>query len=143
MQLSFDCGTLILRQPTADGPTGNLADAGWQWDHRVPGWRCDAWRYHGAIIGQSATLRDLENLVPAWQEISWPQDGLPQLRPEQETALAKWTETKQGIVIMPTGTGKTEVALAAMRATRVSTLIVAPVRDLMYQWHRLILHGLG
>jgi len=40
---------------------------------------------------------------------------------------------------MPTGTGKTEVALAAMARTKVASLIVAPVRDLMYQWHRRIL----
>jgi len=40
---------------------------------------------------------------------------------------------------MPTGTGKTEVALAAMACTRCATLVVAPIRDLMYQWHRRIL----
>ena len=44
---------------------------------------------------------------------------------------------------MPTGTGKTEVALAAMKESRVATLVVAPVRDLMYQWHQRILRGLG
>jgi len=44
---------------------------------------------------------------------------------------------------MPTGTGKTEVALVAMVQTRTGALIVAPVRDLMYQWHRRILRGLG
>jgi superfamily II DNA or RNA helicase len=44
---------------------------------------------------------------------------------------------------MPTGTGKTEVALAVMAETRTATLVVAPVRDLMYQWHRRILRGLG
>jgi superfamily II DNA or RNA helicase len=44
---------------------------------------------------------------------------------------------------MPTGTGKTEVALAAMSRTRVSTLIVAPVRDLMHQWHQRIFKQLG
>ncbi len=40
---------------------------------------------------------------------------------------------------MPTGTGKTEVALAIMAKLRTATLVVAPVRDLMYQWHRRIL----
>jgi superfamily II DNA or RNA helicase len=42
---------------------------------------------------------------------------------------------------MPTGTGKTEVALQAMKRSRCSTLIVAPIQDLMYQWHRRILHA--
>ena len=44
---------------------------------------------------------------------------------------------------MPTGTGKTEVALTAMCRAQTATLIVAPVRDLMYQWHRRILQRLG
>src|SRR5260370_31374445 len=44
---------------------------------------------------------------------------------------------------MPTGTGKTEVALAAMAAARVATRVVAPVRDLMHQWHQRILRRLG
>ncbi len=43
---------------------------------------------------------------------------------------------------MPTGTGKTEVALRLMAEMRCSTLIVAPVRDLMYQWHARILRSL-
>lgn len=44
---------------------------------------------------------------------------------------------------MPTGTGKTEVALSIIAKQCSPTLIVAPVRDLMYQWHRRILRGLG
>jgi len=44
---------------------------------------------------------------------------------------------------MPTGTGKTEVALRIMADAAVPTLVVVPVRDLMYQWHRRILEGLG
>jgi superfamily II DNA or RNA helicase len=44
---------------------------------------------------------------------------------------------------MPTGTGKTEVALSIIAKRCLPTLVVAPVRDLMYQWHRRILRGLG
>jgi len=68
---------------------------------------------------------------------------LPALRPEQEQAIEAWNRTRRGVVVMPTGTGKTEVALHAMQKIAGSTLIVAPVRDLMYQWHRRILRGLG
>jgi superfamily II DNA or RNA helicase len=68
---------------------------------------------------------------------------LTQLRPEQIEALVAWKSTRRGVVVMPTGTGKTEVALAIMHETAVSTLVVAPVRDLMYQWHLRIHRGLG
>ncbi len=52
-------------------------------------------------------------------------------------------KSKQGCIVMPTGTGKTIVALSIMARQSVATLIVAPVRDLMYQWHRRILQTLG
>lgn len=39
---------------------------------------------------------------------------------------------------MPTGTGKTEVALRIITDQSTSTLVVAPIRDLMYQWHHRI-----
>ena len=66
------------------------------------------------------------------------------LRAEQVEALDAWTQRGcRGQIVMPTGTGKTEVALAAMVQTSVATLVVAPIRNLMYQWHRRILKGLG
>jgi len=37
----------------------------------------------------------------------------------------------------------TEVALSIMQKTKVATLVVSPVRDLMYQWHRRILRSLS
>ncbi len=65
---------------------------------------------------------------------------LVKLRDGQRAALEAWTRGgSRGQIIMPTGTGKTEVALAAMARTKTATLVVAPVRDLMYQWHRRIL----
>ena len=75
-------------------------------------------------------------------QISWPKVGLPELRPEQADALMAWKQAGcSGQIIMPTGTGKTEIALAAMAWSKTATLVVAPVRDLMYQWHRRILRA--
>jgi superfamily II DNA or RNA helicase len=47
------------------------------------------------------------------------------------------------VIVKPTGTGKTEIALSIIARHRVSALIVAPLRDLMYQWQRRIRRGLG
>ncbi len=60
----------------------------------------------------------------------------PVLREDQLAAVAGWLESRRGCVIMPTGTGKTEVALHLIAQCSQSILIVAPVRDLMYQWNR-------
>ena len=42
-------------------------------------------------------------------------------------------QTCHGVVVMPTGAGKTEVALHLVRAVATHTLIVAPTRALAYQ----------
>jgi superfamily II DNA or RNA helicase len=82
----------------------------------------------------------LSDEVPKPCGVHWPKVKLPKLRPNQIEALEEWSKADyRGQIIMPTGTGKTEVALAAMARTKVATLVVAPVRDLMYQWHRRIL----
>ncbi len=141
ISLSFDRGTLLLTGLEGK-ESPNAADSSvWTWDARVEAWRCDAIHYasiRSIVNGRSAP--HLRDDVPQPARVSWPKVELPQLRPEQAEALAAWTkEGRRGQIIMPTGTGKTEVALAAMAQTRVATLVVAPIRDLMYQWHRRIL----
>ena len=62
----------------------------------------------------------------------------------EKSGIDAWVKGgRRGQIVMPTGTGKTEVAFAAMAETQVATLVVAPVRDLMYQWHRRILATFG
>lgn len=116
-----------------------------KWDRRVCAWRCFARHY--------AELRSLLrrcfggawlNRVPTPPRVEWPAADLPPLRDEQEAAVTAWRDANgRGVVVMPTGTGKTEVALAAMHRANVATLVVAPICDLMHQWHRRILRRLG
>jgi superfamily II DNA or RNA helicase len=82
--------------------------------------------------------------VPKPQSVCLPKVELPRLRRNQIEALKAWSHAGcRGQIIMPTGTGKTEVALAAMARAGTASLIAAPVRDLMYQWHRRILAAFG
>jgi superfamily II DNA or RNA helicase len=141
--LKWEHGTLLLEgwnrseAPPMDGC------GVWKRDSRVDKWRCDAIYY--SSVRQALSLLDGfcdEVMQPA--QVTWPRIDLPRLRPEQAQALESWFNSgSRGQVIMPTGTGKTEVALAAMARAGTAALVVAPVRDLMYQWHRRILKGLG
>jgi superfamily II DNA or RNA helicase len=144
-RLSFDRGTLLFSGVSPQEVRGIFAPGIWTWDGRVGAWRADALHYAAArntLSGRFGTA--WRNEVPDPPPVRWPKVGLPSLRPEQAEALAAWREaSRRGQVIMPTGTGKTEVALAAMAETGAATLVVAPIRDLMYQWHRRILSGLG
>jgi len=141
--LKWDQGTLLL-----DGWTrGNSPSSGnhnpWKWDSRVDCWRCDA-IYYQQVKRELSQIPGILDDVMEPVSVNWPNVDMPKLRPEQNQALDGWRNFGcRGQVIMPTGTGKTEVALAAMAETKIATLVVAPVRDLMYQWHRRILKSLG
>jgi superfamily II DNA or RNA helicase len=143
--LSFDQGTLVLSglSRSAFGQPGESVI--WEWDGRIGAFRCEAIHYR----------RIRENLIDQYKiyfsdnvhnpaQVQWPKEDMVELRPQQREALEHWKrEGRRGQIIMPTGTGKTEVALAAMAELKTATLVVCPIRDLMYQWHRRILRALG
>ncbi len=58
-----------------------------------------------------------------------------QLRPYQEEALRRWEENQyRGIIALPTGAGKTVIAIAGLAKLGVKTLIVVYTRDHVRQW---------
>jgi len=60
-------------------------------------------------------------------------------RPFQTEALQAWRAADgRGVVVLPTGAGKTHVAVMAIDAVRRSTLVVAPTLDLVRQWYDLL-----
>ena len=63
----------------------------------------------------------------------------PPPRPYQSEALTAWVKARgRGVVVLPTGAGKTEVALMAIADRQRSTLVVAPTLDLVRQWHQAL-----
>jgi superfamily II DNA or RNA helicase len=59
------------------------------------------------------------------------------LRDYQSEALAAWEgNDRRGVLELPTGSGKTVVAVAAMAALSTPTLVVVPTVDLLTQWRR-------
>lgn len=141
--LSFSGGTLLLKNLPAEGVRRVFGDLPWMWDERTAAWRTDALQYAAVRRAIAARRLACRDEVPKWQTVAWPEPDLPPLRPEQQAAVAAWRQKRRGVVVMPTGTGKTEVALSIVRELAVSALVVAPVRDLMYQWHRRIAERLG
>ncbi|HEV8245931.1 MAG TPA: DEAD/DEAH box helicase family protein [Polyangiaceae bacterium] len=131
MRLIFDSGTLVL----AEAPDADLGDLpGVLWDARVALWRAPA-RFYGlltaALRRQGLAFVDEvgKRAAPSepWHEV--------ELRPYQNAALLSWELAKRrGIVVLPTGSGKTRLALAAMAATGARTLCLVPTRVLVHQW---------
>ena len=65
-------------------------------------------------------------------------------RPYQEEALANWlAEGSRGVVVLPTGAGKTFVAALAISETGLKTLAVVPTIDLLLQWRTALAAALS
>jgi superfamily II DNA or RNA helicase len=65
-------------------------------------------------------------------------------RPYQEEALVNWlAEGSRGVVVLPTGAGKTFVAALAIAETGLKTLAVVPTIDLLLQWRTALAAALS
>ena len=71
-------------------------------------------------------------------------DSTYKLREYQQTALDAWRgNDDRGVVELPTGSGKTVLAVAAIAALETPTLVVVPTLDLLDQWHRELTREFG
>jgi superfamily II DNA or RNA helicase len=65
-------------------------------------------------------------------------------RPYQEEALTQWLAAgSAGVVVLPTGAGKTFVAAMALAETGLWTLAVVPTIDLLQQWRTALASALS
>lgn len=134
--LLFNRGTLVLAglSRTEVPPSSKF----WKWREETNQWHTDAYHYR-ALRGSSPEITDL---VPTWSPLLL-STRLPVLRDYQKRAMDEWFTEKSGLIVLPTGTGKTAVGLAIMAELAVSSLVVCPTRDLMYQWANRIEECLG
>ncbi len=67
-----------------------------------------------------------------------------QARPYQRDAIRRWLEADgRGVVVLPTGAGKTVVAFHALAEIPVRTLVVVPTIELLRQWHAGLIEKAG
>ena len=65
-------------------------------------------------------------------------------RPYQDEALTRWLAAgSAGVVVLPTGAGKTLVAAMAIHETHLWTLAVVPTLDLLKQWRDALASALA
>jgi superfamily II DNA or RNA helicase len=136
-ELRFAAGTLELRGVES-------APEGFVWDARTACHRAPAMSYARIV---RSFVRDKVAYVDharAYPEIP----GVPRIhreaRPYQSEAIQAWLREKgRGVVVLPTGAGKTHVAVLAMAEKKRATLVLAPTLDLVRQWHSLLAATFG
>jgi superfamily II DNA or RNA helicase len=98
-----------------------------------------------ALLG--ATLLGEESDEPCVEEDVLAGGYRPKLqfepRPYQAEAIESWLKHDgRGVVVLPTGAGKTVVALMALARLKLRTLIVVPTIELLYQWRDAVVERL-
>jgi Xeroderma pigmentosum group B helicase damage recognition domain len=123
LRLTFDGGTLVLSgigPPQVDCAEAGLP-AALVWDPRIDQYRAPAYRYREVArwLKRNESAANEVFLQRARTEL-W---TAPDLRDYQHAALLSWfTAARTGVVVLPTGAGKTRLACAAMAAARCSVL---------------------
>lgn len=130
----FQGGTLVLKDVDA---SANLSSPfAWIKGH----WRCEGYHY-GRLIAwfRGQAIRDT---LPRWQRLDLALQDTRQPHDYQLAALDAWEQAnRRGSIVLPTGAGKTFVAIHALHRANCSTLIVAPTIDLLHQWYARLVNA--
>jgi superfamily II DNA or RNA helicase len=130
--LSFDRGTLILHPP----PKGKAWVEFVTWDDRIEKFRLPASQYRQFLEAVRAEGTQVIDKAAQFSELALTVTNNREPFAHQREALETWKQAgRRGVVVLPTGAGKTYLAQLAMRDTPRSTLIVVPTLDLMHQWY--------
>lgn len=133
VRLSFDGGTLVLSGAT---PEFLASLPGAQLDGRVGCYRAQGKQYRPLIEQLRRDRIPYQDDARNWQPTQWPLKTSRQPFPHQTEGLDTWwSQGGQGVVVLPTGTGKTWLAIMAINRTERPTLVVTPTIDLLNQWY--------
>lgn len=131
--LRYDDGTIIA-EDAYDKPSENF-----EWDERVDKWRTLAMNYTSTVQQLREEGIDYKTGVPRYKQVNFELKLDFDLHYYQREALDAWIEAGcSGSVILPTGSGKTYLALKAIEYVSRSTLVIVPTIDLLNQWYDLL-----
>src|SRR5262245_24134487 len=141
IHLSFDRGTLVVSGAPAEVLS---ALPGCRFDQRQNTYLAEA-RYYRPIV-EYVRARGLayQDDARAFGPTPWPLRTSTEPFPHQTEALEAWCRAgSRGVVVLPTGTGKTHVAVLAIQRTARPALVVVPTIDLLNQWYGKLLIAFG
>ncbi len=126
MELTFNRGTILVR--------GDVRIPNSTWDERSKRFRAMALHYMDIVdylnnskIGFTDNVLDLIPCPELHSNIT--------LRDYQKQALDAWIlNSRRGVIVLPTGSGKTVIGINAISLLNTPTIVVVPTLDLLDQW---------
>jgi superfamily II DNA or RNA helicase len=134
LTLAFDGGTLLL---TGGDPALRTQLPGSRPDPRTEsGHRAEGRFYRPIVEYLRARKIAYTDSARQYQPSIWTlHSDRPPFDHQREAVDAWWTAGGQGVVVLPTGTGKTFVATLAILKAQRPALVVTPTIDLLNQWY--------
>jgi len=127
--IRFDRGTLVVDDVGLD------RFPSLSWDPRTGTWRAPAHRLAALKAEISARGRPVKADPSRGWEIDKRDPAALTLREYQSRALVAWTAFgRRGVVVLPTGAGKTRLAIAAIMQTGLPAAVLCPTRALAALW---------
>ncbi|MBV8556927.1 MAG: DEAD/DEAH box helicase family protein [Planctomycetaceae bacterium] len=133
LRLSFEAGTLLV-EGLPEGDAQGLP--GIQFDFRTRQFRAEAIWYRTVVEHLRQHRIPYTDDARGYDPVPWSIRIDKEPFPHQAEGLKSWWESGgRGVVVLPTGTGKTHLANLAIEKARRPTLIITPTIDLMNQWY--------
>ncbi|MBK6513369.1 MAG: DEAD/DEAH box helicase family protein [Polyangiaceae bacterium] len=131
-RIEFHGGTLRAH----DLPEEAAALAGFVFDERQGCHRARGIDYRTVVTALTRASVPFTDEARGYRELDLAMRTRREPYPHQAEALAAWRKaSSRGVVVLPTGAGKTFVAALAIAERKRSALVVVPTLDLMAQWH--------
>jgi superfamily II DNA or RNA helicase len=140
-EILYRNGLAVLRRAPA-------APAFMTWDARAAAYVAPGHRY--AELKAWAAAHGIREAAAVYEVATAPDSGSPALfdprtpRDYQTEALGRWLGADgRGSVVLPTGAGKSFVAVLAIHATGARACVVAPTKALVAQWYGQLADAFG
>jgi superfamily II DNA or RNA helicase len=133
LRLVFDQGTLIVEGPREEDDPGL---PGVKYDYRTRDFRAEAIWYRTLVEHLRRQKTPYTDAARDYEVVAWKLQVAKEAFPHQVEGLqAWWAAGGRGVVVLPTGTGKTHLANMAIEKAGRPTLVITPTIDLMNQWY--------
>src|SRR5262249_27992157 len=133
IHLSFDGGTLLV---TGADPERLGSLPGCRLDPRSGSYRAEARAYRAVAEHLRREPLPYRDEARAYHASPWALHSARVPFPHQTEALETWWRAcGRGVVVLPTGTGKTFLAVLAIHRAARPAMVITPTIDLLNQWY--------
>lgn len=138
VELRFFSGTVEIHILGKEGLESVTWPSRVQWDTRTLCLRAPAITYPEIVMTLIRQRITYQDRARDYLVLNGGMKARKTPRPFQQEAIDAWLPKRQGLIVLPTGAGKTYVAMMAIEAASRSALIVVPTLELVRQWIQVL-----